>query len=552
MLQPDTLLGTYRLLGKLGVGGMGEVWKAEDTRLGRTVAIKILPQAVAADAHAIARMKREARTAAQLYHPNIATIHAFEEVDDRIFIVMEYVAGDPLTTLIRRGPIPEADVCRIGRSIADALAEAHEKGIVHRDIKPDNVIVSGARVKVLDFGIAKQVEQHAVNANDPTTVLTQQGMIIGTVFYMSPEQALGKSLDARTDLFSLGVVLYEAATGRRPFQGDTATDTITRIVRDDAPLPAGVSNGLATIITRCLRKNRDDRFANARELAEALEAQMSVAPTAPLTRPAPDVGAAAPTAPFTRPLDVGAAALSGTATAEGSGRHMGSGTHKRAWMWVAAVAALLIAGALGAFVMSQAKKSRPEQVAATTATTVTDVAPSTASATVSVTAPTTTEEPVIIEPPVTKTEPPPVVATVAPPPPVVPQRSADDDYNEGVAHLVDRQPLLARQAFESALAKDPHHARAHFRLGEMALFMRNFPVARQELTAALADADRLDTREKKLTELGLAVLNRDHDRAESLLEEITLISPGDPDLARFRDLVGQPQRPFRQRRLRPH
>jgi TolA-binding protein len=232
---------------------------------------------------------------------------------------------------------------------------------------------------------------------------------------------------------------------------------------------------------------------------------------------------------------------------------MGSGTHKRAWMWVAAVAALLIAGALGAFVMSQTKKAQPEQVAATTATTVTDVAPSTASATVSVTAPTTTEEPVIIEPPVTKTEPPPVVATVAPPPPpVVPQRSADDDYNEGVAHLVDRQPLLARQAFESALAKDSHHARAHFRLGEMALFMRNFPVARQELTAALADADRLDTREKKLTELGLAVLNRDHDRAESLLEEITLISPGDPDLARFRDLVGQPQRPFRQRRLRPH
>jgi len=175
MLQPDTHLGNYRLIEKIGMGGMGEVWKAEDMRLGRTVAVKILPQAVAADAQAIARMKREARTAAQLYHPNIATIHAFEEADDRIFIVMEYVEGEPLTSLIRRGPMAEADVCRIGRSVADALAEAHEKGIVHRDIKPDNIIVKGPRVKVLDFGIAKHVEQpQSVNANDPTTVLTQR------------------------------------------------------------------------------------------------------------------------------------------------------------------------------------------------------------------------------------------------------------------------------------------------------------------------------------------------------------------------------------------
>src|SRR5688572_3710547 len=257
MLQPESFLGTYRLISKLGAGGMGEVWKAEDTRLGRTVAIKILPHAIATDAHAIARMKREARMAAQLYHPHIATIHAFEEVGDQLFIVMEYVDGEPLTQLIRRGPIAEADVCRIGRSIADALAEAHEKGIVHRDIKPDNAIVNGPRVKVLDFGIAKHVEHENVDANDPTTVPTQQGMIIGTVLYMSPEQALGKPLDARTALFSLGVVLFEAVTGRRPFMGDSATDTITRIVRDEAPLPANISRGLAAIISRCLRKERE-------------------------------------------------------------------------------------------------------------------------------------------------------------------------------------------------------------------------------------------------------------------------------------------------------
>ncbi|HVR41215.1 MAG TPA: serine/threonine-protein kinase, partial [Thermoanaerobaculia bacterium] len=130
MLQPDTLLGTYRLIGRIGVGGMGEVWKAEDTRLGRVVAIKILPPAVASDADAIARMKREARTAAQLYHPNIATIHAFEEIDDRLFIVMEFVEGESLARALHRGKIAEAEICRIGRSVADALAEAHEKGIV--------------------------------------------------------------------------------------------------------------------------------------------------------------------------------------------------------------------------------------------------------------------------------------------------------------------------------------------------------------------------------------------------------------------------------------
>src|ERR1051326_3613731 len=312
MLQPDALLGSYRLLAKIGAGGMGEVWKAEDTRLGRTVAIKILPQAVAADAQAIARMKREARTAAQLYHPNIATIHAFEEAADRVFIVMEYVEGEPLSHVIRRGPMAEADVCRIARSVADALEAAHEKGIVHRDIKPDNIMVSGPRVKVLDFGIAKQVEPQNVNANDPTTVLTQQGTIVGTVFYMSPEQALGKAIDRRSDLFSLGSVMYEAVSGRRPFQGDTATDTITRIVRDEAPLPQSVSHGLATIISRCLRKERDDRFTSARELGAALEAQLAVAPTAPYTKPAAPTMQAAPTVitgahpqPTSNKMDVG-------------------------------------------------------------------------------------------------------------------------------------------------------------------------------------------------------------------------------------------------------
>src|SRR5438270_9412426 len=157
MLAPDQHLGPYRLIARVGAGGMGEVWRAEDTRLGRVVAIKVLPPSVLADVEATARLKREARTAAQLYHPSIATIHSIEQDGDHIFIVEEFVEGESLTQVIKRGGLSESEICRIARAVADALAEAHAKGIVHRDIKPDNIIVAGSRVKVLDFGIAKQV-----------------------------------------------------------------------------------------------------------------------------------------------------------------------------------------------------------------------------------------------------------------------------------------------------------------------------------------------------------------------------------------------------------
>ena len=253
---------------------MGQVWKAEDTRLGRVVAIKILPPAIASDSEALARLRREARTAAQLNHPNIATIHSIEEADGRLFIVMEFVDGEPLARLIQRG-MTEAEICRIGRAVADALAEAHAKGIVHRDIKPDNIIVSGTRVKVLDFGIAKQVGPIAPDEKT-ATFMTQQGMIVGTVHYMSPEQALGKPLDARTDIFSLGVVLYEAATRQLPFRGETVTETLTQIIRDEPQPPVRVnpriSGSLNAIIERCMKKNRDERFASAADLAAALSA----------------------------------------------------------------------------------------------------------------------------------------------------------------------------------------------------------------------------------------------------------------------------------------
>src|SRR4051794_3811079 len=298
VLAPDQHLGPYRLIARVGAGGMGEVWRAEDTRLGRTVAIKVLPPSVLADVEAIARLRREARTAAQLYHPSIATIHSIEQDGDHIFIVEEFVEGESLTRVIRRGGLSEAEISRIARAVADALAEAHAKGIVHRDIKPDNIIVAGNRVKVLDFGIAKQVGVAGAPSSETSTAfVTQQGMILGTIHYMSPEQALGKTIDGRTDVFSLGVVLYEMTTGRRPFGGETITETMTQIIRDEPAPPVSVNPGISAemnqIIQRCLRKNVAERFTAA-ELVTSLDAHLGRAKTAPYTN-ANAVTAATPT-----------------------------------------------------------------------------------------------------------------------------------------------------------------------------------------------------------------------------------------------------------------
>ena len=511
MLEPGTLLGSYRLESRLGAGGMGEVWKAEDTRLGRTVAVKVLPAQIASDPEAIARMKREARTAAQIDHPNIATIHAFEEAEGRLFIVMQLVPGAPLSELMRRGPLPEAEVCRIGKSVADALAEAHAKGIVHRDVKPDNIMVDGPRVKVLDFGIAKKVEPQPAGQDDPTAFLTQQGLILGTVHYMSPEQALGKQLDARSDLFSLGVVLYQAATGLLPFRGETATETLTRIVRDEPAPPRGVSPGLAAIIRQCLRKDRAHRYPTAAALAAALEQQLGAAPT---VRSAEKTLVTAPAAPR----------RSGVRTA----------------VAVALVLVALLAVSVGVTMQRRKDTVLPEAGSEPAA------APAPAASSLTVTPPATVSA-AVTEPPVTETvatAPPATETRVAEPVPAAgktvaepPGPGADELYRRGIGFLLARRPMAAREAFLAVLQQDPLHAGAHFRLGEMALLMREFPEARRELEAALARSERLEERERKVAELGMELLNRDRPRAERLFRELAAMGPS-PDLERFRELIG--------------
>lgn len=261
-------LAHYQIIKVLGSGGMGDVYLAEDTRLGRSIALKILPQDAAAQPDRVRRFLTEARAASALSHPNVAHIYEVGEASGVSFIAMEFVAGDTLKH--RSGtPMPVRDVLDVAAQLADALEEAHTAGIVHRDIKGANIVVTPkGRVKVLDFGIAKT--STGVRPADLTSESTAEGALIGTVNYMSPEQALGWEVDGRSDLFSLGIVLYEALTGRLPFEGATATETLNRIINDTPPALSrfndAVPSELQRIIRKALEKDRARRYQSGREL----------------------------------------------------------------------------------------------------------------------------------------------------------------------------------------------------------------------------------------------------------------------------------------------
>jgi len=269
-LTPGTRLGPYEILAPLGAGGMGEVYRATDTKLGRDIALKVLPAEMAHDPERLARFRREAKALAQLDHPNIVTIHSVEECDGVHFLTMQLVEGQPLDRLIPASGLPIEQIVEIASALGDALAAAHEKGIVHRDLKPANVMVSNeGRVKVLDFGLAKDVR--AANPGDATLTSasqTQVGVVMGTPAYMSPEQTSGRPLDHRTDIFSLGIVLHEMATGRRPFEGSSSAELVSAILRDTPPsvtdLRPDLPSDLARIIRRCLEKDPRHRVQTAR------------------------------------------------------------------------------------------------------------------------------------------------------------------------------------------------------------------------------------------------------------------------------------------------
>jgi TolB-like protein len=292
-LSPGTRLGPYEIEGELGRGGMGEVYRARDTRLGRSVAVKILPPEFAGDAESVRRFEKEARAVASLSHPNIVTILDVGEEAGLRYAVAELVEGETLRTRLARGPLSPREASEIGAQLAQGLAAAHDKGVVHRDIKPENVVLTPAGfARILDFGLAKKsaLAEAAEEEATKSALLTEPGVIAGTVGYMSPEQVRGEPVDGRSDVFSLGVVLWEMLTGNRPFRGGSQVETLHAILKDDPPPDptfARLPGELERIVRRCLEKRREDRYHSAADLGHDLRGSVS-SPAISGLRPAPD------------------------------------------------------------------------------------------------------------------------------------------------------------------------------------------------------------------------------------------------------------------------
>ena len=294
-LSPGTSLGHYDVTSLLGEGGMGQVWQATDTQLNRQVALKILPDAFADDPDRLARFTREAQILASLNHPNIAAIHGIEEAEGTRALVLELVEGPTLADRISKGPIPLDEALPIAKQIAEALEAAHEAGVIHRDLKPANIKVrEDGTVKVLDFGLAKALDPSP--AGDPsesptlTAAATQMGVILGTAAYMSPEQARGKPVDKRADIWAFGAVVYEMLTGRRAFEAEDVSLTLAEVMKsepDMSALPAEVPAGLRSAVTRCLTKDPQQRVRDIGDVTLAMEGAFETVglPSSPVAGP---------------------------------------------------------------------------------------------------------------------------------------------------------------------------------------------------------------------------------------------------------------------------
>jgi tetratricopeptide (TPR) repeat protein len=287
-LGPGSRLGPYEIVSSVAAGGMGEVFRARDTRLGRDVAVKILMAAHADDPDSIRRFEKEARAVASLSHPNVVPLFDVGEQDGVRYAVSEYVAGETLRARLKRGALPAAEAADIAAQVADGLSAAHEKGFVHRDIKPDNIVLARPSFpRILDFGLAKRnTGMAAASSEDEPTqsaFLTEPGIIAGTVGYMSPEQVRGEPVDGRSDIFSLGVVLWEMLIGRRPFRGDSPVETLSAILREEPPPDPALANlppGFERTVRRALAKHPDDRYQSAADLARDLRGAAAAAASA--------------------------------------------------------------------------------------------------------------------------------------------------------------------------------------------------------------------------------------------------------------------------------
>src|SRR5882762_4526518 len=278
-LPPGTKLGPYEIVAQLGAGGMGEVYRARDTRLERDVAVKVLPASLASDANLRQRLEREAKAVSKLSHPHICTLHDIGHQDGVDFLVMELVEGETLEHRLVKGPLPSDQVLRYAAQIADALAKAHKVGITHRDLKPANIMLTKSGAKLMDFGLAKQsgpapLATALTEMTMEQSKLTGEGTIVGTFQYMAPEQLEGKEADARTDIFALGEVIYEMATGKPAFAGKSRASLIAAILSSEpqpmTALQAMTPPALERVVKKCLAKDPDERWQSASDLAAEL------------------------------------------------------------------------------------------------------------------------------------------------------------------------------------------------------------------------------------------------------------------------------------------
>ena len=301
-MAPEKRLGSYEILSPLGKGGMGEVWRARDSKLGREVAIKTLPEEFAQDEERLARFEREAKLLASLNHPNIAAIYGLEEDDGTRFLVLELVEGDTLVDRLKRGAIPVEESLKLALQIAEALEAAHEKGVIHRDLKPANIkVTADGKVKVLDFGLAKAFAGDGSEASlsqSPTLSMaaTQQGTILGTAAYMSPEQASGLEVDKRSDIWAFGVVLFELLAGRGLFTGETAPHILASVLKTDPDwnsLPPNLHLRLRLLLERCLEKEAKDRYHDIADVRVDIQ-KVLADPNGVIVQPVAEVVQAAP------------------------------------------------------------------------------------------------------------------------------------------------------------------------------------------------------------------------------------------------------------------
>src|SRR3954463_348597 len=289
-LTAGTRLGAYEIVGQIGAGGMGEVYRARDTRLERTVAIKVLNSQLVASAELRARFEREAKVISQLQHPHICVLHDVGSENGTEYLVMEYLDGEALAEKVKRGPLPTTELLKIAIEVADALSRAHKSGIIHRDLKPGNVMLTKSGAKLLDFGLAKPIAATASAAGvgssasifaaaatmtSPASPLSSAGTVIGTVQYMAPEQIQGQEADARSDVFAFGVVLYEMATGKRAFEGKTQSSIVGQILAVDPPPIASLQPmsppALSRLVQTCLAKDPDERFQTIHDVKLRLQ-----------------------------------------------------------------------------------------------------------------------------------------------------------------------------------------------------------------------------------------------------------------------------------------